>query len=110
MEFIEQIKSAIPDYAKDIRLNVDAVLQRSALEPTEAIGAALAAAYAAKSTTILRALQASGIGANEVNAAKYEAAVEKISTQDDTLKLAKQRVASKKKALDIASDDLALDA
>ncbi len=48
--------------------------------------------------------------ANEVNAAKYEAAVEKISTQDDTLKLAKQRVASKKKALDIASDDLALDA
>ena len=45
----------MPDYAKDIRLNLDAVLQRSSLEPTEAIAAALAAAYASKSTTIVDA-------------------------------------------------------
>ena len=61
MEFIEQIKSAIPDHAKDIRLNLDAVLQRSSLEPTEAIASALAAAYASKSAIIVRALEASGI-------------------------------------------------
>ena len=46
----------------------------------------------------------------EGNEAKYEAAVDKIAAQDDTLKLAKQRVASKKKVLDIASDDLGLTA
>ncbi|MBK7664149.1 MAG: carboxymuconolactone decarboxylase family protein [Sterolibacteriaceae bacterium] len=75
MEFIEQIKSAIPDHAKDIRLNVDAVLQRSSLEPTEAIASALAAAYAARSATIVRALEASGIDANEITAAKTAAAL-----------------------------------
>ncbi len=98
MEFIEQIKSAIPDYAKDIRLNVDAVLQRSALEPTEAIGAALAAAYAAKSTTLVRALEASGIDANEINAAKTAAALMGMNNiwypyveMADDAELAKQR-------------------
>jgi hypothetical protein len=60
-------------------------------------------------------LQAKGLKvkdycSTEAGQAKYDAAVEKVASQDDTIKLAKQRVASRKKALDIASDDLALDA
>lgn len=75
MEFIEQIKSAIPNYAKDIRLNLDAVLQRSSLDPAEAIGAALAAAYAATSVPLVRALESSGIEPAEIQAAKTAAAL-----------------------------------
>lgn len=40
----------------------------------------------------------------EGNEAKYDAAVEKVASQEDTLKLAKKRVAEKKKTLDIAAD------
>ena len=38
----------MPDYAKDIRLNLDAVIARSSLAPADALGAALAAAFAAQ--------------------------------------------------------------
>lgn len=44
----------------------------------------------------------------EGNADKYEAAVDKIATQEDTLKLAKKRVADKKKSLEVANEDLGL--
>ena len=49
MEFINTLKARLPDYAKDIRLNLDAVIARSSLTPQQAAGAALAAAFAAKS-------------------------------------------------------------
>ena len=42
------IKERIPDYAKDIRLNLDGVIARSSLAPEDALGAALAAAFAAR--------------------------------------------------------------
>jgi len=61
MEFLNNIKSAIPDYAKDIRLNLDAVITRSSLPPPEALGAALAAACAARSRTVADALRGSGL-------------------------------------------------
>jgi alkyl hydroperoxide reductase subunit D len=60
MEFLTDLKSRIPDYAKDVRLNLDGVLARSSLEPADALGAALAAAYAARSKTIVDAIRASG--------------------------------------------------
>ena len=44
----------------------------------------------------------------EGNEEKYDAAVEKLAAQDDTLKEAKKRVAAKKKTLDIAGADLEL--
>ena len=44
MSWIDQIKEALPDYAKDTRLNLDAVINRSTLDATEAQGCALAAA------------------------------------------------------------------
>jgi len=58
MQFIDTIKEQLPDYAKDIRLNLDAVIARSSLAPTAAAGAALAAAFAAKSNAIQRAIRA----------------------------------------------------
>ncbi|MGZ8211473.1 MAG: carboxymuconolactone decarboxylase family protein [Burkholderiales bacterium] len=60
MEFLNDLKDRIPEYARDIRLNLDGVLSRSSLEPADALGAALAAAYAAKSKTIMDAIRGSG--------------------------------------------------
>jgi len=50
---INDIKAALPDWAKDIRLNLDATIARSSLEPRLAAGAALAAAYAARSPALV---------------------------------------------------------
>lgn len=44
MSWIELTKEALPDYAKDTRLNLDAVINRSTLDAIEAQGCALAAA------------------------------------------------------------------
>ena len=46
MSWVDQIKEALPEYAKDTRLNLDAVINRSTLDATEAQGCALAAAMA----------------------------------------------------------------
>jgi lipoyl-dependent peroxiredoxin subunit D len=62
MEFLSTIKNAIPDYAKDIRLNVDGTIARSSLEGNDAVGVALAAAFAAKSKLIIDAIR----GANNI--------------------------------------------
>jgi len=43
MSFIESIKEALPEYAKDAKLNLDSVLLRSTLHADEAIGCAVAA-------------------------------------------------------------------
>jgi len=51
MDFLNDLKTRIPDYAKDVRLNLDSVLERSSLQPADALGAALAAAYAARSAS-----------------------------------------------------------
>jgi len=57
MDTLQSIKDRIPDYAKDLRLNLDAVLNRSSLTPVQANGAALAAAFAAKSAPLSAALR-----------------------------------------------------
>jgi lipoyl-dependent peroxiredoxin subunit D len=57
MEWLQPITDRIPDYAKDLRLNFDAVLSRSSLAPAEAVGAALAAAFAARSAPLVAALR-----------------------------------------------------
>ena len=76
MEFLNQIKSLIPDYAKDIRLNVDSVVARSSLEPADALGAMLAAAFAARSKTLSDAIRNSGqLNEADVNGALTAAAL-----------------------------------
>ncbi len=76
MEFLNSIKELIPDYAKDIRLNIDGTIARSSLEGNDAVGVALAAAFAAKSRKIIDAIQAAGVlSPEESNAAMTAAAL-----------------------------------
>ena len=65
---LQSIKDRIPDYAKDLRLNLDAVLNRSSLTPVQAGGAALAAAFAAKSPPLVAALRDGGLDATQAQA------------------------------------------
>jgi alkyl hydroperoxide reductase subunit D len=46
MSWVDSVKDGIPEYAKDIRLNVDGVINRSTLDPIVVEGVALAAAFA----------------------------------------------------------------
>lgn len=76
MEFLSSIKESIPDYAKDIRLNLDSTIARSSLEGNDAVAVALAAAFAAKCTTIVEAIRAAGVlSPEELNAALTAAAL-----------------------------------
>src|SRR4051812_32661742 len=74
MEFLAEIKEQIPEYAKDIRLNLDGVIARSSLAPEDALGVALAAAFAAKSKPLVAAFRAAAPAA-EANAALTAAAL-----------------------------------
>lgn len=58
MEFLDTLKERMPDYAKDIRLNLDAVVARSSLAPEDALGVALAAAFAAGSAPLVESFKA----------------------------------------------------
>jgi alkyl hydroperoxide reductase subunit D len=55
---VAALKTRIPDYARDIRLNLEAVLLRSALGPEDVLGIALAAAFAARSRPLVEAFTA----------------------------------------------------
>lgn len=68
MEFLNSIKEQLPDWAKDIRLNLDAVIARSTLAPEDAVGAALSAAYAARSPALIEAFK-NGLSDTDANAA-----------------------------------------
>jgi len=79
MEFLDSIKALIPDYAKDIRLNLDGVIARSSLPAEDALGVALAAAFATKSKPLVDALRAATPPA-EANAALTAAALMGMNT------------------------------
>ncbi|MGI8740512.1 MAG: carboxymuconolactone decarboxylase family protein [Gammaproteobacteria bacterium] len=76
MEFINIIKQAMPDYAGDTRLNLDGVVARSSLEGNDAAGVSLAAAFAARSKTIVDAIRdTDALAPEELNAALSAAAL-----------------------------------
>jgi alkyl hydroperoxide reductase subunit D len=56
MAFIDTVKEALPDYAKDTKLNLDAVLLRSSLPVDEAMGCAVAALAATGNGKLLAVL------------------------------------------------------
>jgi alkyl hydroperoxide reductase subunit D len=58
VEFLNAIKERMPEHAKDIRLNLDGVIARSSLAPEDALGVALAAAFAARSASLVEAFRA----------------------------------------------------
>ena len=59
MDFINEIKSLIPDYAKDVWLNLEGTIARSTLPGNEALGVALAAAYAATNARMVSIIRTS---------------------------------------------------
>lgn len=74
MEFLTSIKNIIPDYAKDIRLNVDSTIARSSLEANDAVGVALAAAFATKNKALIDLIRNAGVLSPEENQAALTAA------------------------------------
>jgi lipoyl-dependent peroxiredoxin subunit D len=69
MQWVDSIKETIPDYAKDTRLNVDAVIKRSTLAPEEAEAVALAAAFATGNSKLWTWMQSQIADQKEADAA-----------------------------------------
>ena len=75
MSWINQIKESLPEYAKDTKLNIDAVITRSSLDITEANGCALAAAMATGNGKLVTFIQSNMEDALERDAALTAAAI-----------------------------------
>lgn len=60
MNNLEELKTAIPDYAKDVRMNLNSVLSENnaVLTQKQIFGAALAASYATKNQNLVKILEA----------------------------------------------------
>jgi alkyl hydroperoxide reductase subunit D len=58
--WVEIIKDSIPDHSKDIRLNLDSVINRSPLSPEDTQAVALTSALAAGNGELAFAIQTSG--------------------------------------------------
>jgi alkyl hydroperoxide reductase subunit D len=67
--WVDQLKETIPDYAKDTRLNIDAVIKRSTLDPIEAEACALAAFFATGNTKLWTWVQSQLADQKEAEAA-----------------------------------------
>jgi len=74
-QWIESLKNALPEYAKDTRLNIDAVVLRSKLDPVVAEGCALAAAHATGNGKIVAVILSTFIDPVESNAAMTAASI-----------------------------------
>jgi alkyl hydroperoxide reductase subunit D len=76
-DWVANVKESIPDHAKDIKLNLDAVINRSGLDLIDAHACALAAAIAAGNGELAFEIQMNGplMGAIEREAAKTAAAL-----------------------------------
>jgi alkyl hydroperoxide reductase subunit D len=76
VDYINEIKALVPDYAKDVRINLDSTLGRSSLTPNEAAAVALAAAFAARSPRLVAIIRgSSALPEAEANAALTAAAL-----------------------------------
>lgn len=75
--WVENVKESIPDHAKDIKLNLDSVINRSGLDTIDAHACALAAAIMAGNGELAFEIQMNGplMGAPEREAAKTAAAL-----------------------------------
>ena len=73
MSWVDTVKEHIPDWAKDTKLNLDAVINRSSLDTVEAQGCALAAAVTTANQRLIKAIVFDD--ETEMTAAKTAAAV-----------------------------------
>ena len=75
-DYINEVKALIPDYAKDVRINLDGVLGRSSLPANESAAVALAAAFAARAGSLVAIIRNSdALSDVEKNAALSAAAL-----------------------------------
>lgn len=75
---IEAIKAALPDYAKDLKLNLSSILTSTALTEQQVWGTVVASALAARNAELIRAVTADAVAHLEpaaLNAAKAAAAI-----------------------------------
>lgn len=75
MSWVDQIKEALPEYAKDTKLNIDAVINRSSLDSVLANGCALAAAMATGNGKLVSFIQSSMEDTKERDAALIASAI-----------------------------------
>jgi lipoyl-dependent peroxiredoxin subunit D len=79
MTGLDAIREALPDAAKDIRLNLGSVLQGGALSPAQRWGVAIASAIAARNGQLLQAMLADagrqGVAAEVIDDARAAAAL-----------------------------------
>ena len=69
MSWVEQTKEGLPEYAKDTKLNLDSVINRSSLDIAEANACALAAAMATGNGKLVSFIQSNLEDARERDAA-----------------------------------------
>jgi alkyl hydroperoxide reductase subunit D len=75
---IETLKNAIPDYAKDLRLNLTSLAADATLTPQQRAGTFIASALASRNAAVTRAIVAEfgpALSPEALNAAKAAAAV-----------------------------------
>jgi alkyl hydroperoxide reductase subunit D len=75
---IEALKNALPDYAKDLKLNLSAVAAEPALSEQQRWGALLATAIASRNESVLRAIETEAsakLSPEALTAAKTAAAI-----------------------------------
>jgi len=75
---IDSLKDALPDYAKDLKLNLSNVLSTPGMTNVQIWGTALACAIASRSPIVMTAISAAAaeqLDATQINAAKTAAAL-----------------------------------
>ena len=75
MSWVDEIKELVPEYAKDIKLNLDAVINRSTIDPEHATYLSIAAAFATGNSKLLTFIVASATDEVEKNAALTAGAI-----------------------------------
>lgn len=75
MSWVGQINENLPEYAKDIRLNLDSVINRSSIDPEHATYLALAAAFATGNGKLVAFITANATDEVERNAALTAGAI-----------------------------------
>jgi alkyl hydroperoxide reductase subunit D len=77
MSWVDQVKESIPDHSKDIKLNLDSVMNRSGLDEVDAHACAFAAAVASGNGDLAFEISMNGplMGTDEREAAKTAASL-----------------------------------
>jgi alkyl hydroperoxide reductase subunit D len=73
--WVEQLKDSIPEYAKDTKLNIDAVINRSTIDADQALYLSLSAAVATGNGKLVAFIASHATDENEKNAAMTAASL-----------------------------------